>query len=445
MNNRILKALALLAGFSLVLFVGAIVGGGIVYALTQLGDVLPVVRAQEADPGYGIVIAFVEPDGPAAEAGAARGDILLEIDSETVEDLGDLMRYLNELEPGDEVELTVLHGDDLRTLTATLGDRDGGAYLGLAPCGGLHKEIDFDVDVQIGGPGAIIVEVMADSPAEDAGLQEGDVILAVDGQELDAENNLADLIAGYEPGETVTLEIERPDDEEPFEMMVELGQHPDKEGTAYLGVRYGTFPHMEVFGAGPLPFGELEEFDFDELPFAFPEGEVRQGAIVQSVFEDSPASAAGLGEGDVVTAIDGEPVENPQALADAIAEREPGDTITLMVYQRDSEEEREIGVTLAEHPDEEGKAYLGVLIGGFFRMERHFEGDEPPQGFDFDFELPFGELPLDLDEMPHRFRFELPFDELPFDLDELPEHFEFRWPPGRDDFMEEPGLGGDSI
>jgi len=141
MNNRILKALALLAGFSLVLFVGAIVGGGIVYALTQLGDVLPVVRAQEADPGYGIVIAFVEPDGPAAEAGAARGDILLEIDSETVEDLGDLMRYLNELEPGDEVELTVLHGDDLRTLTATLGDRGDGAYLGLVPCGGLYKGI----------------------------------------------------------------------------------------------------------------------------------------------------------------------------------------------------------------------------------------------------------------------------------------------------------------
>ena len=40
MNNRILKALAVLAGFSLVLFVGAMLGGGIVYALTQFGDVL---------------------------------------------------------------------------------------------------------------------------------------------------------------------------------------------------------------------------------------------------------------------------------------------------------------------------------------------------------------------------------------------------------------------
>jgi len=416
MNNRILKVLALLAGFSLVLFVGAIVGGGIVYALTQLGDVLPAVSAQEADPGYGIVIASVEPNGPAAEAGVVRGDILLEMDGEALEDLGDLMRYLDELEPGGEVELTMLHGDDLRTLTATLGDRDGGSYLGLLPCGGLQKEID--VDVRVDGPGAVIVEVMPASPAEEAGLQEGDVIVAVGGQELNAENNLADLIAGYEPGDTVTLEIERPG-EEPFEVTVELGEHPDKEGTAYLGVRYGTIPHFDI------PWGEhppLEEFE--KLPFALPEGEVKQGAVVQSVFEDSPASAAGLAEGDVITAIDGEPVEDPQALSDAIAEREPGDTITLTVYQRDSEEEREIEIALAEHPDEEGKAYLGVSIGGFFRLERHrFEGDERPHDFDFDFELPF--------------------DKLPFNLDELPERFRFQWPPY--EHKGEPGPLGDSL
>ena len=181
MNNRILKALALLAGFSLLLFVGAIMGGGIVYALTQLGDVLPAVSAQEADPGYGVVLASVEPDGPAAEAGVVRGDILLEIDGEALEDLGELVRRLDGMEPGDEVELTVLHGDNLRTLTANLGDRDGGAYLGVFPCGGLHKEID--VDVRIDGPGAVVVEVMPDTPAEEAGLQERDVILAVDGQD----------------------------------------------------------------------------------------------------------------------------------------------------------------------------------------------------------------------------------------------------------------------
>jgi S1-C subfamily serine protease len=397
MNNRFLNVLGLLVAFSLVLFVGAVVGGGIVYGLTQAGDVLPAVKAQEADPGYGVVIASVEADGPAAEAGVVRGDILLEMDGEALQHSGDLVSYLDELEPGDEVELKVLHGDDLRTLTATLGDRNGRAYLGLVPCGGLSKEVE--VDVRVGAPGAAIVEVMPDSPAEEAGLQEGDVIVALDGQELDAENNLADLIAQYEPGDTVTLEIERPD-EESFEVTVELGEHPDKEGAAYLGVRYSTFPWLR--GLRGLPF---DEFEFGEPPLVFPEGEVEQGAVVQRVFEDSPASIAGLEKGDVITAIDGEPVESPQALADAIAERQPGDEITLTVYQRDSEQEREIEITLDEHPDDEGRAYLGVSIGGFFKIERHFEGDERPFDFDFDFELPFDELPFDLDDLPERFKF----------------------------------------
>jgi S1-C subfamily serine protease len=236
------------------------------------------------------------------------------------------------------------------------------------------------------------------------------VIMAVDGQELDAENNLADLIAGYAPGDAVTLEIERPDAEEPFEVAVELGEHPDQEGVAYLGVRYSSAPRVR---------------DLQALPFAFPEGKVEQGAIVQRVNEDSPASAAGLKEGDVIMAIDGEAVESPQALADAIAEREPGDSITLTVYQHDGEEEREIEITLAENPDDEGRAYLGVLVGGFFRLERHFGGDEQPFDFDFDFELPL--------------------DKLPFDLDELPEHFEFQWPPEEDDLREDPGWPGDNI
>jgi S1-C subfamily serine protease len=400
MNNRILKVLGLLVAFSLVLFVGAIVGGGIVYGLTQAGDVLPAVKAQETDPGYGVVIASVEADGPAAEAGVVRGDILLEMNGEALEHLGDLVSYLDESEPGDEVELTVLHGDDLRTLTATLGDRNGRAYLGLVSCGGLQKEIE--VDVRVGAPGAVIVEVMPDTPAEKAGLQKGDVIVAVDGKKLDAENNLADLIAKYKPGDTVTLEIERPDDKEPFEVTVELGEHPDKAGVAYLGVRYSAFPQFKDLQV--LPFKK-----FDELPFAFPEG-VEQGAIVKRVYEDSPASAAGLQEGDVITAIDGKPVESPQTLTEAIAERKPGDKITLTVYQRDSEEEREVQVTLAEHPDNEGKAYLGVLIGGFFRIERGSEGGE-----------------------------------LPFDLDELQKRFKFQWPPGGNEYREEPGRFGDSI
>jgi len=269
---------------------------------------------------------------------------------------------------------------------------------------------------------------MPDSPAEEASLQEGDVVGAVDGQEIDVENTLADLIAGYEPGDIVTLEVAHPG-EEPREVTVELGEHPEEEGAAYLGVRYLPSPGFGTLRDERLPFDKFDEFDV--LPFVLPHGEVEQGAIIRRVYEDTPAAAAGLEKGDVIAAIDGEPVESPQSLADAIAGREPGDSVRLTILNREEETKREIEVTLGEHPDEEGQAYLGVSVGGFFRM-RHFEleeGERPPR-FKFHFP-PFGSE-------------EWPFDEFDFDFDITPHRFEFRLPPG-EPCEDLPGCLGDRL
>ena len=371
MSNRVLKVLALLVALTLALGMGAVAGGGAVYMITKFASPQTVVSAQEpeADPELGIVIAEVEAGGPAAEAGVVRGDILQKIDGHPVDDMTEALEILQDLAPGDEVELTVLHGDDLRVLTAILGARGDQAYLGLVPCGGLRPQVNVHLDL----PGALLVEVMPDSPAKEAGLEKGDVIVAVDGQTLDAEHSLADIIAGYEPGDRVGLEVQRPGEEEPREVTVELGEHPDEEDKAYLGVRYSST---------------------DALSYNFPEGEIEQGAIVGRVIKDSPASAAGLKRGDVITAVDGKTIQSSDSLIDLIAEREPGDEITLEVYRAGDEQAREIVVTLGEHPDEEGKAYLGVTLGGFLGLELS-EGDEgewpyrfrsfrPPFDFDFD-------------------------------------------------------------
>jgi predicted metalloprotease with PDZ domain len=262
---------------------------------------------------------------------------------------------------------------------------------------------------------------MPDGPAEQAGLQEGDIIITVDGQTVGIEKDLADLIAEYEPGDTVRLEIERPGEgPRAREVTVELGQHPEKEDAAYLGVRYSSFPRFG--GLRGLPFGEDE---FDPLTFVLPYGESEQGLIIWRVAEDSPASAAGLKGGDVITTIDGEPVASPQALTDAIAEREPGDEITLTVFW--DKEESEIEITLGEHPEKGGKAYLGVWVGSLLHME-HLKGDEGPHRFKF-FERPM-----------------VPSDKLHLDLDELPRRFEFywHWPPG-EDCDGWPGCPGESI
>ena len=432
MNSRVSKIMGLVMALVVALGVGAAIGGGIVYGATRVATgPLRVAAANDTDPESGIVILQVVAEGPADEAGVVRGDILLAIDREGVDDLPDLWSALEEREPGDEVKLTVLHGDEDRTLTATLGDRNGRPFLGLSSC---RDPLDVPPpDHRILSPGALILEVMPESPAEQAGLQGGDHITVVDEQDVDAENDLADLITAHEVGDTVTLEVEAPG-EEPREVTVELAEHPEEKGNAYLGIRYVGFPGIGRLNRHELPFRMPRlHFDFDKERFwSRPGSGARQGAIIRQVVEDSPAEAAGLRKGDAITAIDGESVESPRALADAVAEHKPGDTITLIVARGDETEEREVEVRLAEDPEEEGSAYLGVMIGGFF-MLRLEDRELPP-----DIELPDGS-----------FRFRLPFirEHLELDLDGVDDvlrRFEFHLPP-QDLDLKRPSPPGESV
>jgi S1-C subfamily serine protease len=453
MDKRVWKILGWAVALLLVLAVGAAAGGGIVYAMTraQRGEAPQFVGEGPLDPEPGVVIASVVSDGPADEAGVKRGDILLQVGDEPVDDAMDLNRALGEYEPGDEVALTILHGDDERTLEATLGDRDGRPYLGVVACG-ARVDVGRAVSVVERGPGAVIVDVEPDSPADEAGLQEGDIVVAVDGQELDSENTLADLISGYDPGDTVTLEVRRPGPEdEAEEITVELGQHPEDKGKAYLGVRYHPLPPLRVqvwAGEKPsLPFESWQRIrpfgGWDHLQL-IPEGEEMQGAIIRRVEEGSPAEDVGLRKGDIITAIDGDPIEGPGDLVDTIAGHGSGDRVTLEVHRfgdDEAEEEREIEVTLAEHPDEEGKAYLGVVVGGFIHVHRSGDGEELDEfELDFNFEGKFDDLPFEFDALPEHFEFhfpdkdldlEIPFDEFDLELDNMEQDFdfEFSFPP----------------
>jgi len=414
MRKRIWKILGWLAVLLVVLCIGAAVGGGAVYAITRSKEPIHLLGPGPDDPEPGLVIASVRSDGPAAEAGVVRGDILLQVEGETVDNCIELIDLVEEREPGDEVQLTVLHGDDERILTATLIEHEGRPYLGLVPCG---CRVGPEPRVVIGtwGPGSLIADVASDSPADLAGLEVGDIIIAVDEEDLSPEKSLADAITAHKPGDTVMLKVNRPG-EEARDVEVELGEQPEEKGKAYLGVRYRYVPAPSDTAFEGLRFGGRH---FGRFPHVFPDGDTRQGAIVRRVTEESPAQAAGLSQGDLITAIDGDPIEGPRDLVDAVAEHQPGDRVTLTIVASGEEEEREVEVTLAEHPEKEEKetrkqeneAYLGVEIGGFVRVRRW--DDERPHGlesfeFFYDWEPSVDEWPFDFDTVPRHFEFHIP-------------------------------------
>jgi membrane-associated protease RseP (regulator of RpoE activity) len=294
----------------------------------------------------------------------------------------------------------VLGGGGVYFLTELLGDRDS---LDETRAATVVEGLREGGEMRLPVGGATIRAVMPDTPAEEAGLQVGDRVVAVDGEELGLRGDLAALIADYEPGDRVTLDVERSDGDE-AKVKVRLGEHPDKAGSPYLGVRFSASPPLPMLEGKPAPFGDLERFEFDfgfVLPPELAEGEVIQRTRVVAVVDGAPASIAGVREGDIVTAVDGRSIVSAEELVEAIAELEPGDETVLSLYRIQDGGIREVAVVLGEHPEKSGAAYLGVEIRGYFRLQGGVDG-----------------------EWPGGLRFYSPFDH-----DQLPGIFQRHWQP----------------
>jgi hypothetical protein len=91
--------------------------------------------------------------------------------------------------------------------------------------------------------GALIVEVESGTPADEAGLETGDIVIAVNNKGMDEDRDLAALIGSYDPGDEVVLTIVRQNENtELMELDVTLDSGTDEEGNevALLGARYQT-------------------------------------------------------------------------------------------------------------------------------------------------------------------------------------------------------------
>lgn len=95
------------------------------------------------------------------------------------------------------------------------------------------------------GEGATITYVEPDSPADQAGLTRGDVITAVDSQPVGVDQDLAEAIGAYQPGDTVTIEFRRWRTGQYDSARVRLGEHPDDSSRPYLGIEYSATPFSD--------------------------------------------------------------------------------------------------------------------------------------------------------------------------------------------------------
>jgi S1-C subfamily serine protease len=350
------------------------------------GLMAPRTLAAPPDPDAGLVVVGVDADGPAAQAGVVRGDVLLRVGDRPVNDRDDWQTATAGLRSGQEVTITLRHGDEIRTVTLTPGERYGRLdwgmqlyfddLLGILPEGPLGFMFRTPPDLRANG--VLVLEVAADSPAAQAGLQVGDRIVAVEGERLTAATDLAAIIARYRPGDTITLTVLRDGREQAIQ--VRLGRHPERLDVAYLGIRYSAPP--------------LSGLPDQQPPLRAPKPDV-QGAHIDTVKVRTPADRAGLKPGEVIVAVDEQPVADAAALAELLRRYRPGDTVTLTVRGAGADVLRQVRVTLGEHPDERGRAYLGVEVSDAARTAPAAPQTDSPPGWQrwrrfFDIPLPFG-------------------------------------------------------
>jgi S1-C subfamily serine protease len=357
----------------------AALGSGLAFAQPRAETTKPPADAQ-GQPGpaaeQGILVSSVEPGSPAEKAGIARGDIILSVQGTDVSTPMDLERAMASHTEGDTLSVKLKHGDAQKTVSLTLGGRDGRPWAGIliVPHGfafgpGMRwwgwregpdgRGMPFGSDGapwgMMGlGDGASVTSVAAGGPAEAAGLKQGDLVVSFDGTRIDPSHQLADLVAAKKAGDVVTLSVRSPGQPQARDVKVTLGKSPDKGGT-WLGIGYTTGRQGRMRG---------------------PMGSVTPGALVAEVTADGPAAKAGIQARDIITAVDGAAVTGPQQVVDAVSKRKPGDSVSVTVYRMADDKETGITVTLGASPSDASKAWLGVSVTGYVG----FEGMPPFRG-----------------------------------------------------------------
>jgi serine protease Do len=178
----------------------------------QISDVTPDnAKFFEMKKAEGAVVTEVQPDAPGAKAGLRTGDVITQLDGKTVTDAGQLQMFVGQKRPGDTVHLEVIRDSKPTTVAVTLETLGGGKGTDVAS--GEHKgrwglkladlTADTRSELQADGTvhGAIVEEVQPGSPADNAGLQRGDVIMEVNRHGVKTADEAARALTGVGDGQ----------------------------------------------------------------------------------------------------------------------------------------------------------------------------------------------------------------------------------------------------
>ncbi len=167
--------------------------------------------------------------------------------------------------------------------------------------------------------GALVAQVLSDSPAEQAGFQVGDIITEFDGKEIIRSSNLPPIVGSSPVGERIRVKVVR------------------NGKTRVLKVRLGELPDEEV----QLAYGEPETTPADRLAIVIADLtrkqredlEVEHGVLVKKV-EEGAAANAGIHAGDVILMVNNTKVKDAEHFQEIVEGLKDGSSVPVLVKRK---------------------------------------------------------------------------------------------------------------
>jgi C-terminal processing protease CtpA/Prc len=252
--------------------------------------------------------------------------------------------------------------------------------------------------------GVLVEEVIDDSPADSAGIEDGDIITKINGEDVEDPDDVIEILREMDPDELVNIVVERDGSEKTIGVV--LGER--KSSYAIVGNMYKMMAPLKKLGksitmfTGNKPVLGIKiktlEKQLGEY-FKAPNG---KGVLVTEVLdiEGSPAKQAGLKAGDVLVNINGESIEDLHDIQTALSDMEKDDDVKMEVIRNGSRMKLSAKITedVRSHKGLESlqwhsKSHLGSMgHGSKDRQIRIITPDGDTEEMDFDFDIDIDEL-----------------------------------------------------
>jgi len=192
--------------------------------------------------------------------------------------------------------------------------------------GVLIQEVNRDLAESFGlqrPRGALVAEVMANSPAEDAGLQSGDIVLQYEGEDVALSSDLPPMVGRTPIGETASLQVMRGGDL--INVDVEIGRLPED------GQTRSAAPSGSNSDSSSAPLG----LNVEPLPGDIADSmNLESGGVLVTAVASGPARDAGIRPNDVITELNRRPVRSVDDFREVVDSVPDGAAVSVRVVRQ---------------------------------------------------------------------------------------------------------------